>query len=1600
MAGSGGSLDDHEIDFDHDGLRNRFSSASVSSSQVSDDVYGEEVFSPEPQGENVFSMTNVEDGIQPQRESQEEDENGDIGPLTPRGKIIGNGFDRPIHRQRSLQEFEHLELTLKDQSQESAEGVGMDERFLLGNGNVLANGGLNGGYEVDRRSSGDMDFRSDHDYDMSGSGRHNGVSESEHSFGSAAEGEENMHNESDDMMKYMQATPRSTVEVPSGEEHGLSRLMEKSYDNDSLDDYGGEVNGHYVPQMSSQPDFFSLSQERLPEEPSHLESEDGSDLFGHSRNNTPKGRESLTTVIQAAATNVETFGTGSSPEGKKDASGGDVEHFKPIATSHRRPSRPQTAAQLKNKTISEQSSASEQNLQQSIDGKRKTNSVKSFRTRSSRASTPQSVLSQSSRRSSCASIRSHDDQSEYSIQESVGQVSQRSSTPGRNSTLVRQVDEFSPSPVKHDRDIPVGTIPRLRLDNMSARSDLSSTDLQHLDKSARSRLLSDEFVDQLQEEHDELLQKHAQLLQKHAQAENTIDSLRLGARVNLHYEGAPGGQPGNAGPSPAKHGQSITLPQGQKGVVSRSGLTHPPGGNSTIHLHTTSNVSMGASTSNKGKSQMALPDASEGKLLALQFQTEGHKEKMDSYEILLQENHLNPVDQQRGLEGLKSGQDKLEADYMQAKEEHNLKVRLGSATGQQAIFDPEKSLEGQLFQLGMRLEDLQEIVQDNLRSNPPELPATPQRKASDATMATGDGSVVDLTRGQSNTQSPEEDYALLLSRYDALKQLPPHPERDREIQQLVKSLQDMPDSAVVSMDQLDNGDGAGFHGNDAEMIEEDEMDFDDDGEDHDGDVDRSSSHSSPFRETTSPDVFRPKGTRQDELPKWQPPGDGSISSLGSPDHDQPSSSVHSRRKSIPGKSSTKQTPPRPNSDHRSSHRRGDAGGDTRKQRGNKSTHGTHLEPEGDSGFLGSESSRQSLQTRGSDTRTRNRAQRLPAHSEIPKIVPIRDSRLPSQESQRRSMKTPLRSNEPVPLRQQAVPEEEDSIYSGGGKRARGKKPEVMPRETQDSVYSGGSKRAKERSPQKMTPREHQRRDTRSVSSQPHAVPSPIKQREQRANGTPPPAQQSRHPSNDQGIPLGSQYLSRSANHQNSRVPAPQRVHHQRTEPPRRPRESPQRHQQPEFDGRSDVTRSSVRSDALRALQDDVNQLRTKMMEANRNPPPIPEESRYSRMRNHDDGDEDRLSSRSSKSEMLHMLQEEITDLKDQLADRDATPSRMHAPYASSTPLRDTIRDVLRERYIPRSNAFFGASPIHTSPKKYNSGTRHENWSTMRTPSRPATDNQSYAFSRGANYTPSSPPAVSRRPGGFQTPGVRYQTETMLCPTCGGSGSHTHGEYSYPPPPPHRTPPPEAYVPTYSSQTPSSRVYPQAPYYTPTQPNPAVALHTMPGAPQNNHSVPLNQGQSYVLQQPYTSAAPQPITVVPQATQQVPAATPATPAVNQTSTHQPSGTPSHLHPDARPVYLIPGKSRGRYYLREEEEEEEGSSAGGGEEEFYYRRTPKSSRTRNRHTPRTVKHQKVSEVPAELQLSLDDALHMAQRLKRTTHQMVSSVRRDVRLAESFN
>ena len=81
--------------------------------------------------------------------------------------------------------------------------------------------------------------------------------------------------------------------------------------------------------------------------------------------------------------------------------------------------------------------------------------------------------------------------------------------------------------------------------------------------------------------------------------------------------------------------------------------------------------------------------------------------------MLLQENQIAPSEQKTVLDRLRGDQGKLEADYMRAKEEHiALRRRNSLLSGSgEVTFDPDRALEGEIFQLGMKLEDIAEIVQ-------------------------------------------------------------------------------------------------------------------------------------------------------------------------------------------------------------------------------------------------------------------------------------------------------------------------------------------------------------------------------------------------------------------------------------------------------------------------------------------------------------------------------------------------------------------------------------------------------------------------------------------------------------------------------------------------------------------------------------------------------------------------------------------------------------------------------------------------------------------------------------------------------------------------
>ena len=85
---------------------------------------------------------------------------------------------------------------------------------------------------------------------------------------------------------------------------------------------------------------------------------------------------------------------------------------------------------------------------------------------------------------------------------------------------------------------------------------------------------------------------------------------------------------------------------------------------------------------------------------------------MDAFEILIKENHLTPPEQKTAYDHLKVTQEKLETEYLQAREEDNAMRRRNSmfSNDERNSFDPERAVEGQIFQIGMKLDDLNGIV--------------------------------------------------------------------------------------------------------------------------------------------------------------------------------------------------------------------------------------------------------------------------------------------------------------------------------------------------------------------------------------------------------------------------------------------------------------------------------------------------------------------------------------------------------------------------------------------------------------------------------------------------------------------------------------------------------------------------------------------------------------------------------------------------------------------------------------------------------------------------------------------------------------------------
>ncbi|KAL6067824.1 hypothetical protein STEG23_026945, partial [Scotinomys teguina] len=241
-----------------------------------------------------------------------------------------------------------------------------------------------------------------------------------------------------------------------------------------------------------------------------------------------------------------------------------------------------------------------------------------------------------------------------------------------------------------------------------------------------------ELVHQLQEDYHKLLTKYAE-------AENTIDQLRLGAKVHLYSDP----------PQPRQSICSGSMPQGSK-VLSfsipqpRSAEWWPGPAQNPQASEATGWPSPRADLSPSSSPSMATPgqlpqsqgiatdQPATGQTQALTSQASQLLAKVDSFKELVLAGHLPPQDQVKSLEQLREAHMALEAEYLQACRERHPDPKLDASKGSPRTLNLCRELEAEIHHLGQRLEELHDHMdqtQGERESYRPDLqdstPATP-----------------------------------------------------------------------------------------------------------------------------------------------------------------------------------------------------------------------------------------------------------------------------------------------------------------------------------------------------------------------------------------------------------------------------------------------------------------------------------------------------------------------------------------------------------------------------------------------------------------------------------------------------------------------------------------------------------------------------------------------------------------------------------------------------------------------------------------------------------------------------------------------------------
>uniref|UniRef100_A0A8D3AUV9 AT-hook-containing transcription factor n=1 Tax=Scophthalmus maximus TaxID=52904 RepID=A0A8D3AUV9_SCOMX len=209
------------------------------------------------------------------------------------------------------------------------------------------------------------------------------------------------------------------------------------------------------------------------------------------------------------------------------------------------------------------------------------------------------------------------------------------------------------------------------------------------------------LIEQLQEEYNILLTKYAE-------SENTIDRLRLGARVNLYSE-------------PPKPGYLVQsgLNRNASKVMT---LDRAPPQRAEFNSTQRAEVNTASLQPNGLDAHQSL-DVGQQLAKILYGQADQFLQQLQTFDDLLRRKTLKPSEQVKRLSQLAEGLNSLERGYLFARDEHKLLQQRGEHVSH---FDRERELEGLIFQCGLHMDELKEQVEQTRREQPScEAPPTP-----------------------------------------------------------------------------------------------------------------------------------------------------------------------------------------------------------------------------------------------------------------------------------------------------------------------------------------------------------------------------------------------------------------------------------------------------------------------------------------------------------------------------------------------------------------------------------------------------------------------------------------------------------------------------------------------------------------------------------------------------------------------------------------------------------------------------------------------------------------------------------------------------------